>query len=255
MSLFRNAAFVKSAATLGDLPESAGEIAFAGRSNAGKSSAINALIGRRLAFVSKTPGRTQLINFFALGNAQFLVDLPGYGYSRVPAATRAGWEDFLGGYLLTRAPLRGAAVVMDIRHPLTELDRHMLGWFGPTGKPVHVLLTKSDKLSRSEARTVLARVQAELALLGANFSAQLFSSLGKSGLDDAETVFRGWLGEMQGGATTGDQDAARPALDHSEVEKTKPRAKRGNGPGQNALEFQGTRSGRRSGRRPKPPEP
>ncbi len=208
MSPFRNAVFVKSVATLGDLPESAGEIAFAGRSNAGKSSAINTLIGRRLAFVSKTPGRTQLINFFALGNAQFLVDLPGYGYSRVPATSRTGWDDLLGGYLLTRAPLRGVAVVMDIRHPLTGLDRHMLAWFGPTGKPVHVLLTKSDKLSRSEARTVLERVRAELASLGKNFSTQLFSSLGKSGADDAGTVFRGWLGQMRDSVTAGNQDAS-----------------------------------------------
>jgi GTP-binding protein len=214
MSLFRNAVFVKSVATLGDLPESSGEIAFAGRSNAGKSSAINALVGRRLAFVSKTPGRTQLINFFTLGNAQFLVDLPGYGYSKVPAAIRAEWKDLLGGYLLTRAPLRGAAVVMDVRHPLTELDRRMLGWFGPTGKPVHVLLTKADKLSRSEARTVLARVQADLALLGEHFSAQLFSSLRRTGLDDAEAVFRGWLGEIRGGLPAGNQDAVRPAFGH-----------------------------------------
>src|SRR5579859_4277941 len=106
------------------------EIAFAGRSNAGKSSVINTLTGRRrLAFVSKTPGRTQLINFYRVGERSFLTDLPGYGYARVPAAARAGWETLLGGYLKTRGPLRGLALVMDARHPLTELDRRMLAWF------------------------------------------------------------------------------------------------------------------------------
>ena len=253
MLLFRNAAFVKSVAALDDLPESVGEIAFAGRSNAGKSSALNALVGRRLAFVSKTPGRTQLINFFALGDSRFLVDLPGYGYSKVPAATRAGWEDLLGGYLQTRTPLRGAAVVMDIRHPLTELDRRMLGWFGPTGKPVHVLLTKADKLSGSEARTVLARVRADLALLGTNFSAQLFSSLRHFGIDDAEAVFRRWLSRIDADLAPEDQPAIAPIPGRSEPQKKDPGPK-GNRPGAKCLKVKGTRSGRRSGRRPKPSE-
>ncbi len=241
MPLFRNAAFARSAAALDDLPESAGEIAFAGRSNAGKSSAINTLIGRRLAFVSKTPGRTQLLNFFALGDARYLVDLPGYGYSKVPAATRAGWEELLGGYLQQRVPLRGAAVVMDIRHPLTELDQRMLGWFAVTEKPVHVLLTKADKLSGSEARSVLARVRADLALLGGSFSAQLFSSLRNIGIEEAEAVFRRWLN----GSVTEPADVA--------AEKQNPGPK-GNRPGAKRLKVKGTRSGRRSGRRPRPPE-
>jgi GTP-binding protein len=199
MSAFPRAAFFKSVARLDDLPESDGEIAFAGRSNAGKSSALNALAGQRLAFVSKTPGRTQLINFYRVGDRSFLTDLPGYGYARVPASARADWERLLGGYLQTRPALRGLALIMDARHPLTELDRRMLAWFVPTGKPVHVLLTKADKLSRSAALQTLARVQRELAALdsdgarGSRLSAQLFSSLKKSGIEDAERVFAAWL--------------------------------------------------------------
>ncbi|HLQ01763.1 MAG TPA: ribosome biogenesis GTP-binding protein YihA/YsxC [Burkholderiales bacterium] len=193
MSLFRNAAFFKSAAELEHVPASAGEIAFAGRSNSGKSSAINALTGRRIAFVSKTPGRTRLINFYALGAERFIVDLPGYGYAKVPEAMRAPWEKLLGAYLQMRAPLRGLAVVMDVRHPLTELDRRLLGWFRPTGKPVHILLTKADKLSRAAAQKVLRRVEGEIAALGPNISVQLFSSLKNSGLEEAAAVFGTWL--------------------------------------------------------------
>src|SRR6266700_5158230 len=193
MSLFRNAAFFKSAAELEHVPASAGEIAFAGRSNSGKSSAINALAGRRIAFVSKTPGRTRLINFYALGVERFLVDLPGYGYAKVPEAIRAPWEKLLGGYLQMRGPLRGLAVVMDVRHPLSELDQRMLRWFCPTGKPVHVLLTKADKLSREAAQKVLRRVEGEIGAFAPNTSVQLFSSLKKSGLEQAAAVLLGWL--------------------------------------------------------------
>jgi len=194
MSLLQEAAFLTSVAALDDLPASSTEIAFAGRSNAGKSSALNALARkRRLAFVSKTPGRTQLINFFALGGERFLVDLPGYGYAKVPDAVRAPWEQLLSTYLQTREPLRGLALVMDVRHPLTELDRRMLAWFRPTGKPVHVLLTKADKLSRAAALSVLREVRLELASLAPNYSVQLFSSLKKSGIEEAESVLGQWL--------------------------------------------------------------
>ncbi len=194
MSLLQEAAFLKSVAALEDLPASSSEIAFAGRSNAGKSSALNTLARkRRLAFVSKTPGRTQLINFFALGGERFLVDLPGYGYAKVPDAVRAPWEQLLSTYLQTREPLRGMALVMDVRHPLTELDHRMLAWFRPTGKPVHVLLTKADKLSRTAALSVLREVRLELASLAPNYSVQLFSSLTKSGIEEAETVLGQWL--------------------------------------------------------------
>jgi GTP-binding protein len=193
MSLFRSAFFFRSVASLEDAPASVGEIAFAGRSNTGKSSAINALAGGRLAFVSKTPGRTRLINFYALGAERFIVDLPGYGYARVPDATRAPWEKLLEGYLRMRTPLRGLALVMDVRHALTELDQRMLVWFCPTGKPVHVLLTKADKLSREAAQKILRRVAAEVAALAPNTSVQLFSSLKKAGLEQAGAVFQGWL--------------------------------------------------------------
>ena len=193
--LFRNAQFFKSVAALDQAPASAGEIAFAGRSNTGKSSAINTLTGKRLAQVSKTPGRTRLINYYSLGAERFLVDLPGYGYAKVPAATRAPWEKLLGGYLQERGPLRGLALVMDVRHPLTELDRRMLDWFRQTGKPVHILLTKADKLSREAARTVLRRVSGEVAALTREASVQLFSSLRKTGMDQAEAVFHAWLAE------------------------------------------------------------
>jgi len=193
MSPLHRATFFKSAAALEDFPGSVGEFAFAGRSNAGKSSAINALVGGRIAFVSKTPGRTQLINFFSLGDDRFIVDLPGYGYAKVPAAIRAPWEELLGNYLQRRAPLLGLALVMDVRHPLTELDWRMLQWFRPTGKPVHVLLTKADKLSRAAAQKVLLGVDREVSAFAPNFSVQLFSSLRKSGLEEAAAKFRNWL--------------------------------------------------------------
>lgn len=193
--LFRRARFLTSAPDLPGLPkESTREIAFAGRSNSGKSSVINTLTGqRRLARVSKTPGRTQLINFFGLGDGRFLVDLPGYGYARVPVATRAPWGRVLGEYLRTRTQLVGLVLVMDIRHPLTALDLDLLEWFSPTRKPVHVLLTKADKLSRSAALQTLRSVRNALRTASSCCSAQLFSSLKRSGIDDAEAVLGAWF--------------------------------------------------------------
>ncbi len=195
VSLFRQAKFLKSAQALPDLPaESQREIAFAGRSNSGKSSVINTLADQRqLARVSKTPGRTQLINFFGLGDGRFLVDLPGYGYAKVPVATRAPWGRVLGDYLHTRDQLAGLALVMDVRHPLTKLDWELLEWFRPTGKPVHVLLTKADKLSRSAALQTLRGVRSTLARTSPNWTAQLFSSLKRTGIDDAQAVLNAWL--------------------------------------------------------------
>jgi len=170
------------------------EIAFAGRSNAGKSSALNTLANHnRLAFVSKQPGRTQLINFFALGNDRYLVDLPGYGYAKVPQAMREHWQQTLSAYLSQRSSLTGLVLVMDCRHPLTPLDRQMLDWFCPSGKPVHVLLTKSDKLSRNAANQTLLAVRKELDKLWGNCSVQLFSSLKKQGVEEAESVIGQWL--------------------------------------------------------------
>jgi GTP-binding protein len=170
-----------------ELPRAgAPEIAFAGRSNAGKSSAINTLAGqRRLAFVSKTPGRTQLINFFSLGEAGFLVDLPGYGYAGVPGAVRDHWKELVGGYIAQRTSLAGVVVVMDARHPLTDLDITLLDWLRDSGRRAHVLLTKSDKLSKQAQQVTLSKVRARLAELSPGATAQLFSSLKREGVDEA----------------------------------------------------------------------
>src|SRR6185312_2941014 len=162
------------------------ELAFAGRSNAGKSSAINALAGRRrLAFVSKTPGRTQLINFFSLGERAYLVDLPGYGYAGVPDAVRAHWQMLVGGYIAERPSLAAVVVVMDIRHPLTPLDRTLIEWLRTARRAVHVLLTKADKLSAQAARKTLDQVRRELAALCPGATVQLFSSLKRQGIEEA----------------------------------------------------------------------
>lgn len=176
MALFQEAQFYVSADKLSDLPPPRGiEIAFAGRSNAGKSSAINTLANRnRLAFVSKTPGRTQLINFFGLGNDRFLVDLPGYGYAEVPERIRLHWQNVLSRYLMERESLGGLVLIMDARRPLTPLDRQMLDWFLPTGKPVHVLLTKADKLGKQQATATLRSTRAELGQAYPNCTVQLF---------------------------------------------------------------------------------
>jgi GTP-binding protein len=195
MSLFRHAVFETSVAKPQDLPPATGpEIAFAGRSNAGKSSAINTLVGHtRLAFVSKTPGRTQLINLFRLKNGAALVDLPGYGYADVPEKVRKEWQSLLEHYLTRRQALAGLVMIMDARRPLTALDRQMINWFGPTGKPIHCLLTKADKLTRQEQTKVLREVRAEVADAGSPITAQLFSSLKKAGIEEAEKGIAGWL--------------------------------------------------------------
>lgn len=195
MSLFRNAQFEISVAKPNGLPPPGGpEVAFAGRSNAGKSSAINTLCDHvRLAFVSKTPGRTQLINFFRLRNGAVLVDLPGYGYAEVPEAIRLQWQRLLEDYLTRRPNLVGLVLIMDSRHPLKDRDRVMIGWFAPSGRPIHVLLTKSDKLTRSEQAATLATVRKELAPLGEQITVQLFSSLKKTGIEEAERIVGSWL--------------------------------------------------------------
>jgi len=196
MSLFRQAVFHTTVAQLRDLPtDSLCEVAFAGRSNAGKSSAINTLAGRtRLAFVSKTPGRTQHLNYFTLGERKYLVDLPGYGFAKAPEEIRAQWEGLIGPYLQGRAVLAGVVVIMDVRRPLTPLDERLMDWYAPTGRPIHILLSKADKLSRQEQTKTLRAVQAELARRVGLYSVQLFSSLKKTGIEEAEAVLAGWLG-------------------------------------------------------------
>ena len=203
MSLFRHAAFEISVAKPLDLPpSSAPEIAFAGRSNAGKSSAINTLAGHtRLAFVSKTPGRTQFINLFRLRGGAYLVDLPGYGYAAVPESVRKQWRHLLEHYLTRRDNLIGLVLIMDARHPLSELDAQMVDWFVVTGKPIHVLLTKSDKLSRQEATRTLAAVREALGVYGGQISVQLFSSLKKTGVEEVEKAIGNWLAEAPGEIT------------------------------------------------------
>jgi GTP-binding protein len=195
MSIFQNARFFTTVNHMKDLPPTLAEVAFVGRSNAGKSSAINTLANHtRLAYVSKTPGRTQHINFFTLDKADqcYLVDLPGYGYAEVPEAVRAHWVELLGRYLQTRKSLIGLLMIMDIRHPLKELDQRMLDFFEATGKPVHILLSKADKLSRQEQQKVLAEVKKKLGDRQ-GVSVQLFSSLKKQGGDTVETVVAEWL--------------------------------------------------------------
>ena len=191
-----NASFHVTVASVRDLPaDSLAEVSFAGRSNAGKSSAINTLCNhRRLAFVSKMPGRTQHLNFFRVEEGRFLVDLPGYGFARAPKDQKHVWQALIGGYLANRPQLAGLVLIMDSRHPLTELDRSLLEWFRPSGKPVHVLLSKSDKLSRGPAQQTLRQVRAELSAMGLNATAQLFSSLKRDGAEEAEAVLRTWLG-------------------------------------------------------------
>lgn len=197
MSIFRHAEFEISVAQPNGLPPPLGaEIAFAGRSNAGKSSAINTLAGHtRLAYVSKTPGRTQLINLFRLKNGAAMVDLPGYGYAEVPLVVRKQWQKLLETYLTERYNLVGLVLIMDSRRPFTELDWQMIGWFAPSGRPIHCLLTKSDKLTHQEQIKTLreARKALQDANLGEQVSLQLFSSLKKTGIDEVERVVGSWL--------------------------------------------------------------
>jgi GTP-binding protein len=199
MSLFSQLTFEVSVHDLATLPLTTREIAFAGRSNAGKSSAINTLARHhKLAYVSKTPGRTQLLNFFRISAGSYLVDLPGYGYAEVPEAVRTHWQATLAKYLETREQLVGLVLIMDVRHPLTPLDRKMLDWFGPSGRPIHILLTKSDKLSKSQAGAALREVRAALQEAYPQCTVQLFSSLKKLGAEDAEAIIGGWLGVSAG---------------------------------------------------------
>ncbi len=181
--------FVLSAAKLEQLPDDAQpELAFVGRSNSGKSSALNALCGKKaLARVSKTPGRTQLINLFDVPGGR-LIDLPGYGFAAVPGSVRKDWGKLIGGYLETRQNLKLLVVIMDVRHPLTPLDEQMLDWAKAAERPCHILLTKADKLSRGPANATLLQVRAALKRWGEGFTVQLFSSHAPSGVDEARAA-------------------------------------------------------------------
>ena len=197
MVQYRAAVFDISVAQLDKLPLDEGaEVAFAGRSNAGKSSAINRITGQKsLARTSKTPGRTQLINFFRLDEQRCLVDLPGYGYAKVAEAIKRRWQETMEQYLSTRQSLKGLVLLMDVRHPLKEVDQQLLNWCWEVGMPVHVLLTKADKLKRGAAQNALLQVQRELAEHSPEglTSVQLFSSTKGTGLDAVYRVLDSWL--------------------------------------------------------------
>ncbi|KUJ83037.1 YihA family ribosome biogenesis GTP-binding protein [Microbulbifer flavimaris] len=194
---FRSVEFLTSAPTLAECPEDSGaEVAFAGRSNAGKSSAINALTGNnKLARTSKTPGRTQLINFFRLSDTQRLVDLPGYGYAKVARSMKDEWQRHLAFYLEQRQCLRGLVLLMDIRQPLKEFDLHMLTWASEAGLPTHILLTKADKLKNGPAQNTRFAVEKALREQGldSGVTIQTFSSTKKAGLDKLERKLGEWL--------------------------------------------------------------
>lgn len=191
---YAQAEFIKSAARVDQLPADEGfEVAFAGRSNAGKSSALNCLTGiRQLARTSKTPGRTQLINLFAIGPSRRLVDLPGYGYAKVALQVKHDWQKNLAHYLEVRQCLRGLVLLMDCRHPLKDLDQMMVDWALDRQIPVHILLTKADKISRSELKNILINVKKHYQLRDDLVSVQGFSSLKKTGVDELIAQLNVW---------------------------------------------------------------
>ncbi len=194
---FHQAAFTQSAPSIRECPpESGAEVAFAGRSNAGKSSAINTLThNSKLARTSKTPGRTQLINFFSLGEDQRIVDLPGYGYAKVGRDMKEQWQRNLSEYLHERQCLKGLVLMMDIRHPMQEFDALMINWAAEAGMPVHILLTKADKLKRGPANATLLAVRKQMQEAGIadQVTAQCFSSLKRTGVDELKRKLQEWL--------------------------------------------------------------
>lgn len=192
---YSKAVFLKSAAKVVHLPEDSGyEVAFAGRSNAGKSSALNCLTGiKGLARTSKTPGRTQLINLFSLDDERRLVDLPGYGYAKVALQVKMEWQKHLAHYLDIRKSLKGLVLLMDIRHPLKDLDQMMIDWALNRELPVHILLTKADKLSRSEVKNTVLKVRKHYGLAEHLVSVQSFSSSKKEGVAELIAVLNQWF--------------------------------------------------------------
>ena len=196
--IYHQAEFLVSAAKLSQCPADSGmEVAFAGRSNAGKSSALNALCQQKsLARTSKTPGRTQLLNFFTIDEQRRLVDLPGYGFAKVSVQVKQQWQKALSDYLENRQSLRGVILLVDVRHPMKEFDRQMLEWSSHIGLPVHILLTKADKLKHGAAAKSLQQARNEIGQFGDSVSVQLFSALKRQGVDEAHMVLDGWL-ELQ----------------------------------------------------------
>ena len=192
MSQYPEASFIKSANKPDQfVPDEGAEVAFAGRSNAGKSSAINVIVNRRqFARTSKTPGRTQLVNFFSLRDEARLVDLPGYGFAKVASRMRDHWADLMAEYFEIRASLKGMFLIVDIRRQLTDFDQEMLAFAESVGLPVHVLLTKSDKLKRGQAANALLKVRREL---GEVATVQQFSALNRQGEDEARTRLEEFL--------------------------------------------------------------
>lgn len=201
-TLYRGARFEMSAARLTQLPPDDGkEVAFAGRSNAGKSSAINRITCQKsLARTSKTPGRTQLINFFALNDNRRLVDLPGYGYAKVSEDIKRRWQQTMEQYLATRRSLQGLILLMDVRHPMKEGDQQLLSWCWHVGMPVHVLLTKADKLKHGQAKNTLLKIRRDIETRDAAglTSIQLFSALKGTGLQEVYGVLDLWLDNQAG---------------------------------------------------------
>lgn len=194
-TLYHQAKFVLSAPDINSAPADTGrEIAFAGRSNAGKSSALNTLTRQKsLARTSKTPGRTQLLNFFKLNEEQHFVDLPGYGYAKVPEKIKRQWHALMETYLRERQSLYGIILVMDVRHPLTEFDWQMIEWCAYSKKPLHILLTKADKLNYGAAKNTLLKVQRELEEQDISVTLQLFSALKRTGVDDIHQLLDSWF--------------------------------------------------------------
>ena len=191
------ATFTISAPDISKLSADTGiEVAFAGRSNAGKSSALNTLTNQRgLARISKTPGRTQLINVFDIGENKRLVDLPGYGFAKVPLAMKKKWQKALGEYLQQRESLKGLVILMDIRHPLKDLDKDLIHWAADSDLPILVLLTKSDKLSQGKCSAEVLAVRKKLAELNADIKVQAFSSLKRTGVEQANQVICDWFAQ------------------------------------------------------------
>ncbi|MDQ2995204.1 MAG: ribosome biogenesis GTP-binding protein YihA/YsxC [Pseudomonadota bacterium] len=192
---YNQATFLLSAPNMSDLPADSGvEVAFIGRSNAGKSSAMNTITGiKGLARTSKTPGRTQTMNIFVLDAQRRLVDLPGYGYAKVPLAVKHRWQKVLHEYLERRTCLAGIVLVMDIRHPLKETDQQYIEWSTVAGVPVHILLTKADKLSRGSAINTLQQVRKALEHFGDQVTAQTFSSHDRTGLEEVLIQLDNWF--------------------------------------------------------------